>query len=77
MFTDARSRVGLGGVNHCSFRDGSKPENIDDATLARLSGTYVGEDVRYNNGGEDDNASSRLHFSEQYNSELFGIRICF
>jgi hypothetical protein len=43
---DGRSRVGLGGVNHCSFRDGSKLEKIEDAALGRRSGTYVGEELR-------------------------------
>jgi hypothetical protein len=35
------------------------------------------DENRSTSGGDEDNASSRLHFSEQYSSELLGTAICF
>jgi len=74
-------RTGLAGMPHCSFREGSKRDILSEEVRDE---DKVEEDVeRWNIGGDCDNGgdelsvSSCLHFSEQYNRELFGTAICF
>ena len=73
--------TGLGGMPHCSFREGSKWDilsgdvNEEDKVEEEVERWNRGGDC--DKGGDELNVSSRLHFSEQYNRELFGTAICF